>query len=132
MATLSFDDIRDDIAQTYWQAPLAQRQRLKQLLEETILRWMPTTATTMSTTWWYNHDTFIQHTPGVCGGQACVRLTRIPVWTLISLRSQGATATELQADYPSLTTSDLEAAWVYYESHREEIEQALAEQDDDD
>ena len=28
----------------------------------------------------------IQKTPGVCGGYACVRQTRIPVWTLVSFR----------------------------------------------
>ena len=28
----------------------------------------------------------IQKTPGVSGGYACVRNTRIPVWTLVSLR----------------------------------------------
>jgi len=33
----------------------------------------------------------VQHTTGVCGGNACIRNTRIPVWTLVSLRSQGAT-----------------------------------------
>jgi uncharacterized protein (DUF433 family) len=55
----------------------------------------------------------------------------MPVWTLISLRSQGATDPEILIDYPGLTATDLEAAWAYYQSHREEIEQALASQDDD-
>lgn len=32
----------------------------------------------------------IRKTSGVCGGYACVRNTRIPVWTLVSLRQQGA------------------------------------------
>ena len=30
----------------------------------------------------------IQKIPGVCGGHACVRNTRIPVWTLVSLRQR--------------------------------------------
>jgi hypothetical protein len=31
----------------------------------------------------------IQSTPGVCGGNARIRNTRIPVWTLVSLHQQG-------------------------------------------
>jgi hypothetical protein len=31
----------------------------------------------------------IQSTPGVCGGYARIRNTRIPVWTLVSLHQQG-------------------------------------------
>jgi type III restriction enzyme len=133
MATLYLDDIREDIAQTYLKAPFPQRQRLKQLIEEMILKWSLTTGEgeMAQSIWWYNHETFIQHTPGVCGGEACVRQTRMPVWTLISLRAQGATDPEILIDYPGLTATDLEAAWAYYQSYREEIEQALASQDDD-
>jgi uncharacterized protein (DUF433 family) len=36
---------------------------------------------------WYG----IQKTPGVMGGEACIRKTRIPVWLLISYRRQNAT-----------------------------------------
>ncbi len=32
----------------------------------------------------------IQKTPGVCGGDACIRNTRIMVWLLVSLKRQGA------------------------------------------
>lgn len=32
----------------------------------------------------------IEKTPGVMGGDACIRQTRIPVWLLVSLRQQGA------------------------------------------
>ena len=28
----------------------------------------------------------IQKTPGVCGGDACIRQTRIPVWVLVNAR----------------------------------------------
>ena len=37
----------------------------------------------------------VQKTPGVCGGHACIRNTRIPVWVLVSLRQQGANDREL-------------------------------------
>lgn len=68
----------------------------------------------------------IQMSPGVCGGQARIRNTRIPVWTLVSFRQQGADEAELLRNYPSLTSEDLGAAWAYYEHHRETIDQAIA------
>lgn len=73
----------------------------------------------------------IQHTPGICGGDARIRNTRIPVWTLVSLRHQGATDRELLESYPTLTQSDLNAAWQYYQHHQTEIDQAIISQDDD-
>lgn len=74
----------------------------------------------------------VQKTPGVCGGHARMRNTRIPVWTLISFRQQGADDAELLQNYPSLTPQDLRAAWDYYEQHRAEIDQAIAAQHQDD
>jgi uncharacterized protein (DUF433 family) len=62
----------------------------------------------------------IQVTAGVCGGQPRIRNTRIPVWTLVAFRKQGADDEELLRNYPNLSKSDLSAAWAYYEQHREE------------
>ncbi|MGK7872792.1 MAG: DUF433 domain-containing protein [Xenococcaceae cyanobacterium] len=72
----------------------------------------------------------IQKTPGVCGGNARIRNTRIPVWTLISFRQQGASDEELLRNYPGLTKQDLEAAWAYYQEHPGEIDLIIIEQDD--
>ena len=69
--------------------------------------------------------TTIQKTPGVCGGNACVRDTRIPVWTLQRLRELGRTDRELLDDYPTLTPADIEAAWDYASRHAEEIGEAI-------
>lgn len=69
--------------------------------------------------------TFIRHTPGVCGGEACIRMTRIAVWMLEEARRAGASDAELLADYPDLTRGDLEAAWQYVSTHAEEIENAI-------
>jgi len=71
----------------------------------------------------------IGRTPGVMGGDACIRQTRIPVWLLVSLRQQGATEAYLLEDYPTLTAADLVNAWLYAETHHEEIEAALARQE---
>lgn len=72
----------------------------------------------------------IQKTPGVCGGYACVRHTRIPVWTLVSLRQQGATEQELLNNYPGLTLDDLTAVRGYYYNHKLEIDRTIAEMED--
>lgn len=68
----------------------------------------------------------IRRTPGVCGGDACIRMTRIAVWMLEEARRSGISDADLLSDYPDLTESDLAAAWQYVEAHREEIESALA------
>ena len=72
----------------------------------------------------------IQKTPEVSGGYACVRNTRIPVWTLVSLRKQGATEQELLDNYPSLTLEYLTAVWGYYYNHKSEIDQTIIEMED--
>ena len=69
----------------------------------------------------------IRSTPGVCGGAACVRHTRIPVWTLIGFQRLGRTEAELLGDYPSLSTADLDAVWAYYRDHTTEIDAAVAD-----
>ena len=63
--------------------------------------------------------------PGVCGGDACIAGTRIPVWVLVNARNLGIRETELFADYPDLTAADLANAWVYAEANPEEIETAI-------
>lgn len=69
----------------------------------------------------------IQKTLGVCGGNARIRNTRIPVWTLVSFHQQGASQEELLRNYPGLNQQDLEAAWSYYAQYPEEIDQIIAD-----
>lgn len=69
----------------------------------------------------------IQKTSGVCGGNARIRDTRIPVWTLVSFRLQGASQEELLSNYPGLNQQDLEAAWLYYAQYPEEIDRIIAD-----
>ena len=75
--------------------------------------------------------TWIEKSPGVSGGDACIRRTRIPVWLLVSLKSQGMSEVKLLEGYPGLTQEDLEAAWVYYKDHSEEIDEAIREQENE-
>jgi uncharacterized protein (DUF433 family) len=59
---------------------------------------------------------WIQKTPGVIGGDACIRNTRIAVWMLVEGRHLGMSDQRLlQAHpaHPSLTQADLDIAWEY-------------------
>ena len=68
--------------------------------------------------------------PIVCGGHACIRDSRIPVWVLVNYRRLGGKDSMLLRDYPTLSSSDLEAAWDYASSHTEEIDFAIRENED--
>jgi uncharacterized protein (DUF433 family) len=71
----------------------------------------------------------INKTPGVVGGDACIRRTRIPVWLLVSLRELGADDAKLLEAYPTLTPADLAEAWKYHAAHPDEIARAIQEQE---
>lgn len=64
----------------------------------------------------------IASTPGVCGGEPRIAVTRIPVWTLEQGRRLGATEADLLRDYPGLLAVDLVNAWTYVSEHSEEIQ----------
>src|SRR5919108_4066246 len=70
---------------------------------------------------------WIQKSPGVCGGEPCVRNTRHTVAGLVEWNKQGLTDARILEHHPDLTQADLEAAWAYYATHREDIEQAIKE-----
>lgn len=70
---------------------------------------------------------WISKTPGVCGGDACVRKTRISVWGLVERRRLGASDEQLLEQIQGLTPDDLGAAWEYAAAHPEEIEHAIRE-----
>jgi uncharacterized protein (DUF433 family) len=69
----------------------------------------------------------IERNPGVCGGDPCIRGTRIPVWVLAQYRRLGMSEAEILKSYPTLQAEDLANAWVYEESNREEIDRQIAE-----
>lgn len=72
----------------------------------------------------------ISKTPGVCGGDACIRGHRIPVWVLEGYRRLGRSDEQLLRSYPSLTLADLKAAWDYVAAHSEEIDRAIRENEE--
>ena len=67
----------------------------------------------------------IQKNPGVCGGDACIRQTRIPVWVLVNASRLGISEAELLEDYPTLRAADLANAWAYADAYPDEIETAI-------
>ena len=72
-----------------------------------------------------NGEPLVRKTPAVCGGDACIRKTRIMVWLLVSFKKAGVTEPELFWNYPSLTPADLAAAWDYYRLNPQEIDKAI-------
>jgi uncharacterized protein (DUF433 family) len=60
--------------------------------------------------------------PEVCGGEACIVRTRIPVWLLEQARRLGTSERSLLEAYPALRAEDLVNAWAYARSHAAEID----------
>ena len=67
----------------------------------------------------------IEKTPKVCGGEACIANTRIPIWVLVEARRLGYSDVDLLTSYPTITATDLANAWVYAEAYPDEIELAI-------
>lgn len=72
----------------------------------------------------------IKKTPGVCGGDACVGNSRIPVWSLVNYRRLGASDAVILESFPHLTAADLVNVWAYSDAYPDEIEQAIKENDE--
>jgi uncharacterized protein (DUF433 family) len=75
-------------------------------------------------------QSWVQKRPGVCGGRACIRNTRITVWGLVRSRQLGASDSRLVETIEGLTPEDLLAAWEYYRQHQPEIEADIRENEE--
>ena len=75
-------------------------------------------------------ESWISKTPGVCGGDACIRRTRITVWGLVEWRRLGLSDSQLVEQVQELTRDDLVAAWEYAALHPEEIDRAIRENEE--
>ncbi|WP_373539286.1 DUF433 domain-containing protein [Chamaesiphon sp.] len=69
----------------------------------------------------------IEKTPGVCGGDACIARTRIPIWVLVNARNIGISEAQLLQDYLTLSATDLTNAWIYAIVYLDEITIAIQE-----
>ena len=59
------------------------------------------------------------------GTEACIRDTNINVWGLVYRRQRGLDDHRILSSIQGLTKADLEAAWAYYDEHRDEIDEAI-------
>ncbi len=75
-------------------------------------------------------SSWIQETPGVCGGEPRIRDTRYTVSGLVQWRRLGLSDPRILEHHPDLTQADLETAWSYYLQHRQEIDQAIRDDED--
>jgi len=72
----------------------------------------------------------ITKTPGICGGDACIRGHRIPIWVLVGYRRLGQSDAGLLRAFPSLQPADVESAWEYAAANPEEIDRAIRENEE--
>lgn len=75
-------------------------------------------------------ESWVQRSPGVCGGEACIRTTRHTVSGLVAWRRLGLSNAQILEHHPDLTEADLMVAWSYYRQHSEEIDQAIKEDEE--
>jgi len=68
---------------------------------------------------------WISKKPDRCGGDACVRDSRITVWGLVNYRRLGMSDAGIMQAVQGLTPADLEVAWDYAAAHPEEIDEAI-------
>ncbi len=74
---------------------------------------------------------WVQKTLGVCGGDACIRNTRITVWGLILSRKLGTSDATVLENIVGLTPEDIDAAWDYYRRNPGEIDEAIRENEEE-
>jgi uncharacterized protein (DUF433 family) len=72
----------------------------------------------------------IEKNPDICGGDACIGGTRIPVWVIEQCRRLGMSVREILVDYPSIQRDDILSAWEYAAVNRIEIDQQIRENAD--
>lgn len=69
---------------------------------------------------------YISRHKGICGVQAVMKGTRIPVWAIIGYyKNLGYSAEEIVAQLPSLSLAQVYDALSFYYDHQEEIDREL-------
>jgi uncharacterized protein (DUF433 family) len=69
----------------------------------------------------------IETDPAICGGEPCIRRTRIQVWLLEQSRRLGMSEAEILRNYSTLSAEDLVNAWAYVQANRQEIDAQIRE-----
>jgi uncharacterized protein (DUF433 family) len=79
----------------------------------------------------FGADIGVVLTPGVCGGEARLAGTRIPVWMLENARREGLSEADVLEMYPWLTTAQVRLAWSYADEHQDEMDTAIRDSQGD-
>lgn len=69
----------------------------------------------------------IESSQDICGGEARIVRTRIPVWVIEQALRLGTSEAQLLCSFPTLRAEDVANARAYARSHRDEIETAIFE-----
>jgi uncharacterized protein (DUF433 family) len=56
---------------------------------------------------------YIIQDPQICGGEAVIRATRVPVKTVLASLAEGATMAEILEDFPSLSEESVRAVIAF-------------------
>lgn len=75
--------------------------------------------------------TLITRDVDICGDRPRIAATRITVGRIATLWKQGLTPEEITEHWGYLTLAQVYAALTYYHANRDEIEQALQQDEDD-
>jgi uncharacterized protein (DUF433 family) len=69
----------------------------------------------------------IVRVPGICGGEPTVSGTRVPVRSVVIQWKYYQDFDRVQRAFPRLDVPAIQAALAFYESHREEIDHLIEE-----
>ena len=61
----------------------------------------------------FNYHDRIHRDPGIVGGQAVIKGTRVPLRTVLASLAEGATIEDILKDFPTLTEADVRAAIAF-------------------
>jgi len=62
----------------------------------------------------------IERNPRVCGGEAVIKGTRVPVRTILASLAEGASVEEILEDFPTLAEADVRAVIAFAAASAEE------------
>jgi uncharacterized protein (DUF433 family) len=61
----------------------------------------------------FNYADYFERRTDLCGGELVVKGTRVPVRTLLASLAEGATETEILADFPTVTPVGVRAVIAF-------------------
>ncbi len=76
-------------------------------------------------------DALLVRTPGICGGLLHIDGTRVTVLQIATLYKRGESPEEIGENFPQLSLGQVYAALAYYHTNRAEIDQELADEENE-